>query len=135
MRFSWSNHLLISFSFENLTPIRRTDLPILVKLIDPVNSVINSNDLTQMVNFSTRIPDCDTILLIWISFFLLALVFVLQWLFFHWKILNMFLCQLPLTFHHIHNEMPYFITLLLTILVPIGMAFVIIWEMFIGGYL
>ena len=35
----------------------RNGLPIVVELIDLVNSVI-SNDLTQMVNFSTRIPDC-----------------------------------------------------------------------------
>ena len=43
--------------------IIRTGLPILVELIDPVNSVIIffiSNDLTQMVNFPTLIPDCDS---------------------------------------------------------------------------
>ena len=39
-------------------PIIRTGLPILVELIGLVNSVIN--DLTQMVNFPTRIPDCDS---------------------------------------------------------------------------
>ena len=37
----------------------KTGLPILVELIDLVNSVIISNDLTQRVNFPTRIPDCD----------------------------------------------------------------------------
>ena len=47
-------------TLESLTPIIRTGLPILVALIDPVNSVIISNDLTQMVNFPTRIPDCDS---------------------------------------------------------------------------
>ena len=31
-----------------------------MELIDPVNSVIISNDLIQMVNFPTRIPDCDS---------------------------------------------------------------------------
>ena len=46
-------------SLETLTSIIRTGLPILVELIDLVNSVI-SNDLTQMVNFPTRIPDCDS---------------------------------------------------------------------------
>ena len=35
-------------------------LPILVELIDLVNSVIISNDLTQMVNFLTWIPSCDS---------------------------------------------------------------------------
>ena len=58
-----------------------------------------SNDLTQIVNFPTRIPDCDsTILLFWISFFLLTLVFVLQWLSLLWEILIMLLSQFPLTF-------------------------------------
>ena len=32
----------------------------LVALTDLVNSVIISNNPTQMVNFSTRIPDCDS---------------------------------------------------------------------------
>ena len=42
--------------------IIRTGLPILVELIDLVNSYnfSISNDLTQMVNFPTRIPDCDS---------------------------------------------------------------------------
>ena len=47
-------------SLETLTSIIRTGLPILVELIDLVNSVIISNDLTQMVNFPTWIPDCDS---------------------------------------------------------------------------
>ena len=59
MRFSQSTHLLMFLSLETLTSIIRTGLPILVELIDLVNSVI-SNDLTQMVNFPTRIPDCDS---------------------------------------------------------------------------
>ena len=37
--------------------IIRTGLPILVELINLVNSI--ANDLTQMVNFPTRNPDCD----------------------------------------------------------------------------
>ena len=37
-----------------------TGLPILVELIDLVNSVIISNELTQMVNSPTQIPDCDS---------------------------------------------------------------------------
>ena len=43
-----------------LTSIIRTGLPILGELIDLVNSAKISNDLTQMVNFPTRIPDCDS---------------------------------------------------------------------------
>ena len=47
---------------ETLMSIIRTGLPILVELIDLVNSYNfpNSNDLTQMVNSPTRIPDCDS---------------------------------------------------------------------------
>ena len=58
MRFSQSIYLLC-LSFKSLMSIIRTGLPILVELIDLVNSVI-SNDLTQMVNFPTWIPDCDS---------------------------------------------------------------------------
>ena len=46
-------------SLETLTSIIRTGLPIPVELIDLVNFSI-SNDLTQMVNFPTRIPDCNS---------------------------------------------------------------------------
>ena len=45
-----------------------------------------SNDITQIVDFPTRIPDCDShssALLIY--FFLLMLVFVLQWLSLLWE--------------------------------------------------
>ena len=50
MRFSQSTHLLMFLSLETLTSIIRTDC---------YNFSI-SNDLTQMVNFPTQIPDCDT---------------------------------------------------------------------------
>ena len=68
MRFSRSTHLLMFLSLETLTSIIRTGLPILVELIKLVNSVIIfvsnvfniSNDVTQMVNFPTRIPDFDS---------------------------------------------------------------------------
>ena len=49
-------------SSKTLTSIIRTGSPILVELIDLGDSVIIffiSNDLTQMVNFPIRIPDCD----------------------------------------------------------------------------
>ena len=59
MRFSRSTHLLMFLSLETLTSIIRTGLPILVELIYLVNSVF-SNDLTQLVNFPTWIPDCDS---------------------------------------------------------------------------
>ena len=44
-------------SLETLTSIIRTDLPILVELIDLVNPVIIF--LSQMINLPTQIPDCD----------------------------------------------------------------------------
>ena len=46
-------------SLETLLSIIMTGLPILVELIDLVNSVIISNELTQMVNSPTQIPDCS----------------------------------------------------------------------------
>ena len=73
-----------------------------------------------------------TVLLFWLYFFLLILLFVVQWLFHHWEILIMFFCQFPLTFYHIHNGISCFIALLMSILVLIGMVFVIIWETFHG---
>ena len=55
MRFSRSTHLLMILSLE-------TDLPILVELIDLLKcyNFSISNDLNQMVNFPTRIQDCDS---------------------------------------------------------------------------
>ena len=48
-------------SLETLTSIR-TGLPILVELIDLVScyNFSISNDFTQIINFHTRIPDCDS---------------------------------------------------------------------------
>ena len=43
-------------SFENLTSIVRTGLPILVELIDLVNSFLSQ---TTLIRWLTRIPDCD----------------------------------------------------------------------------
>ena len=60
MIFSQSTHLLMFLSLESLTFIIRNDLPILVELINLLNAVTISNDLTQMVNFPTWIPDCDS---------------------------------------------------------------------------
>ena len=91
-----------------------------------------SNDLTEIVNFSTPIPDCDSpVLVFWIYLFFLMLELVPQWLSLHWEILVM-LSQFPLTFHHIHNRVPCFIALLTHILMLIGTVFAIIWEIFCG---
>ena len=85
---------------ETLTSILRTGSPILVELIDLVNSVIIffiSNDLTHRVEFSTRIPDCDFHSAALLDLFLLTPVVVQQWLSLYWDIL-MLLSQFPLTF-------------------------------------
>ena len=58
--FSRSTHLLMYLSLETLTPIIRTGLPILVRSGDLCYNFSISNDLTQMVNFPTRIPDCHS---------------------------------------------------------------------------
>ena len=61
MRFSRSTHLLMCLSLETLTSILRTgysggtDRPGQVCYNFSI-----SNDLTQIVNFPTRIPDCDS---------------------------------------------------------------------------
>ena len=47
MRFSQSTHLLMFLTLKTLMSIIKTGLLI-------------SNDLTQMVNFPTQIPDCDS---------------------------------------------------------------------------
>ena len=115
-----ASHLVVHqcLSLKSLTSIIRTGKPILVELIDLVNSFTIfykfflqiSNDLTQWLTVLLKSHTVTlTVLLFWISFFLLTLVFVLQWLSLHWVILIM-LSQFPLTFHQIYNRMPFFIT-------------------------
>ena len=96
-------HLLMCLSLETLTSIIRTGLPILVELIDLVNSVI-SNDLTQMVNFPTRIPDCDSHSLALLDLFLSSdVICSTMWFSLHLEIL------FALIFHQIHNRISCFI--------------------------
>ena len=54
--------MLMCLSLEALTSIIRTGSPVLLELIDMVNSYNFSilNDLTQMANFPTWIPECDS---------------------------------------------------------------------------
>ena len=91
-----------------------------------------SNDLTQMVNFPTRIPDCDSHSPALLDLFLLTLVFVLQWLSLHWEILTMLLSQFPLTFQETQSSMTCLIAEVVTILVLIVIVFVIVCEMLRG---
>ena len=69
-----------------------------------------SNDLTQMVNFPTRIPDCDSHSPALFGLFLSFNASICSTMASpHWEILIMFLSQFPLTFQVIHNGMFNFI--------------------------
>ena len=113
MRFSWSTHLLMFLSLETLTSITRTGLSILVELIDLVNFVIIFLSKMTLLRGLTFLRGSQTVilkvLLFSTYFFLLTLVFVLQWVSLHWEVLVMLLSQFSLTFHQIHNGMPCFI--------------------------
>ena len=66
-----------------------------------------SNDLTQMVNFPTRIPDCDSYSPALLDLFLYSDASICSTMaFLHWEILIMLLSQFPLTFHQTQNEIP-----------------------------
>ena len=82
MRFSQSTHLLICLSLETSTSIIRTGLPILVELIDLVNSVIILLSQTTLLRQLTFLLRSQTVILtvqlFWIYLFLLALVFVFK---------------------------------------------------------
>ena len=103
-------------------------MPILVELIDLVNSVIIFLSQMTLLRWLTFLHGSQTViltgLLFWIYFLLVTLVFVLQWLSLHWEILIIFLSKFPLT--------SIDITFLMTILVLIGMVFVIILEIIHG---
>ena len=134
MRYSQSAHLQMCLSLETLMFIIRTDLPVLVELINLVNYVIiflSQMTLFKWVTFLLRSQIVIlTVLLFCIYFFLLTLVFVLQWLSLHQQILIMLMPQFPLTFHHNHSGIPHCIAMLMATFVLIGMVFMIIWEMF-----
>ena len=95
MRFSQSTHMLMRLSLETLTSIIRIGLPILVELIDLVNSVIIFLSQMTLLRWLTFLLGSQTViltvLLFWIYLFLLMLIFILQWLSLHWEILIMLL--------------------------------------------
>ena len=66
-----------------------------------------SNDLTKMVNFPTRIPDCDSHSLALLDFYLLTLVFVPQWFSLYWESLIILLSQFLFTFRQTQIGMPH----------------------------
>ena len=86
----------------------------MVELVELVNSVFLSQMiLLRWLTFQFKsLTETLVILLFWIYLFMLTLVFVLQQLSLHWKIVIMLLSQFPLTdfpinlkqdslFHHI----------------------------------
>ena len=80
-----------------------------------------------MVSFPTHISDCDSHSPALLNFFLFSDTSICStWFSLRWEILIMLLSQFILIFHDIHNGMPHLLSLLLTILVLIGMVFVII---------
>ena len=86
------------------------------------------NDLTQMVNFPTQIPDCGTALL---DFFPSSDASICSTMAFPpTGNSDHVIVSVSIDFLSNSNSMPCLITELMTILVLIGMLFVIIWEMF-----
>ena len=86
-RLSRSTHLLMFLSLETLTSIIRTGLHIPVELINLVNFVITFLSQMTLLRWLTFLLGSQNVILIvqlfWIYFFLLTLVFVLQWLSLH----------------------------------------------------
>ena len=84
MKYSWSTQLLMCLSLETLTSIIGTGSPILVELIDLVNSAITFLSKMTLLKWLTFLNGYLTViftaLLFWIYLFLMTLVFDLQWL-------------------------------------------------------
>ena len=82
-----------------------------MELIDLVNSAIifiSQMTLLRWLTFLLGSPTVTvTVLLFWISFFLLVLLFVLQWLSLHWEILIMLLSRFPLTLSNSKWDAPF----------------------------
>ena len=99
IRFSQSTHLLMFLSLEILMSIIKTGLPILVELIDLVNFVIIFLSQMTLLRWLAFLRGSQTVILIvvlfWTDFFLLTLVYVLQWLSPQLEILIMLLSQFP----------------------------------------
>ena len=118
--------------------IIRTGLPILVELIDLVKSYnfSVSNDLTQVDNYPTWIPDFDSHTPAILNLFISSDTSICSTMaFLHWKILIVLLFQFPLTFHHIKNRMPHFITLLMTFTCWLGWSSWSFERCSVGAYL
>ena len=87
-----------------------------------------SNNLTQMVNFPTQTPDCDSHSPAPSDLFISCDASIFSRIAFPLLINSdhVIFSQFSLTFHHFHTGMLCFIALLMTILMLIGMVFLII---------
>ena len=139
MRFSQSTHLLMYLSLDpsavfvfgdfnvhhkdQLSYSRGTD-----RSGDLCYNFSTSNNLTQMVNFPTQTPDCDSHSPAPSDLFISCDASIFSRIAFPLLINSdhVIFSQFSLTFHHFHTGMLCFIALLMTILMLIGMVFLII---------
>ena len=102
-----------------------TGLPILVLVIDLVNSVVIflSQMTLPMINFPTRIPDCDSHGPPLLDLFISSNPSIYSTMAFPpLRNSDHVVVSVPLIFHQIHNGMPRFIAQLMTILVLMGLS-------------
>ena len=103
MRFSQSTNLLMCLSLETLTSRIRTDKPSVL-----CYNLLIWNDLTQMVNFRTQIPDSESLSLVCLDLFISSETNIfLQCFSVRWKLFIMLLFQFPLTFCQTQKGMPH----------------------------
>ena len=111
MRFSLSTHLLMCLSLETFNVHHKDWLTFSGGTDRPSELCCKfsiSNDLTQVVNFPPRIPDCDSHSPALSDLFISSEASICSTMVF--SILGnsgvMFLSQFPLTFDQIHNGCP-----------------------------
>ena len=107
-------HLLINLSaniffFGDFNVIIRTELPVLVELIDLVNSVIIFLSQMTLLKWLTFLLGFQTAMVLLFSILTSYASICSTILSLHGEILIMLLSQFPLTFHQIVNGMPRFI--------------------------
>ena len=119
-------------SLETLTPIIRTGLPILVELINLVNSVIIFLSQMTLLRWLTFLLRSQTVILTVLLFWTFSF-FWSSYLFYNgFSSIGKFWPCCCLSFHWLSIKFtigcPHFIALLMTILVLIGTIFVIMWD-------
>ena len=124
MRFSRSTHLLMFLSLTLTSKDWFTSQP-----GDLCYNFSILNDLTQILNCPTWIPDSDSHRRALLDLFLSSDASICSIMAFPpLGILIMLLSQIRLTFYRLYSGMPCFIALLMTIFVLFGMDFIKIGE-------